>query len=55
MQASRQLISYAYVWFSLPPAKDLIKRLLKTDPDERLVITEVIKTPWIAVSLCLLS
>lgn len=29
-------------------AKDLIKGLLKTDPDERLTITEVIQNKWIA-------
>ena len=31
-------------------AKDLIKGLLKTDPDERLTIEEVLRNKWIAVS-----
>ena len=31
-------------------AKDLIRHLLKTDPEARLKIGEVLKHPWIAVS-----
>ena len=31
-------------------AKDLIRGLLKTDQDERLTITEVMRNKWIAVS-----
>ena len=31
-------------------AKDLIRQLLKTDPDARLKIGEVLKHSWIAVS-----
>lgn len=40
----------------LVAAKDLIRGLLKTDPDERLTIDEVIKNSWIAVCehLCIL-
>ena len=33
-------------------AKDLITKLLKTDPNERLTIDAALKHPWIAVSVC---
>lgn len=32
-------------------AKDLIQGLLKTDPSERLTITQVMNHPWIKVDL----
>ena len=32
-------------------AKELIRGLLKTDPDERLTINEVMANKWIAVSV----
>ena len=36
-------------------AKGLIRGLLKTDPDKRLTINEVVRNKWIAVSrLCVL-
>ena len=43
-----QLLSELIYYVCL--AKDLIRHLLKTDPEARLKIGEVLKHPWIAVS-----
>lgn len=36
-------------------AKQLIRQLLKTDPTERMAITEFMKQPWISVSINILQ
>lgn len=35
-----------------PTAKDLINQLLKTDPNERMTITQFMNHPWISVRTC---
>ena len=46
---------YKLLYELVLPAKDLIRHLLKTDPEARLKIGEVLKHPWIAVSYLLLA
>ena len=45
------LIMYVFNLVCLTVAKDLIRSLLKTDPKERMKITEMQKHPWIAVGV----
>lgn len=33
-------------------AKDLIKGMLRTDPEERFTIFDIMKNKWIVVSIC---
>ena len=38
-------------WRCVVTAKDVIRGLLKTDPDERLTISEVMQSQWVSVCL----
>lgn len=42
-----------YVWERVSPdAKDLIQRLLKREPTERISLRDALKHPWITVRRC---
>lgn len=48
----RLIVIYGYICISsLLPAKDLIHQLLKTDPNERMTITQFMNHPWINVCI----
>ena len=43
------VFSFCYCYSTEHSAKDLIRGLLKTNPDERLKIDDVLRHPWIYV------